>query len=84
MTEKLNNNEKVDSLFEMARIAQNKNTGAQLYQKIHKIIYDDQPASFLFYPIWYLAVNVKFENTGEYFSLHMPTYTMKDWYVGQN
>jgi len=77
-------NDEVDRLYELARITQDENVRAEIYRKIHKIIYDDQPACFLFYPSWYLAVNAKFENTDEYFSTHMPTYTIKDWYMSKS
>ena len=74
-------NDEVDQLFESARMASDQKTKADIYKKIHKIVYQDQPACFLFYPAGYFAVNAKLKDTEEYFTLRMPTYTIKNWYV---
>lgn len=74
-------NEEVDRLFESGEVIQDKEQSKMIYQKIHKLIYDDQPACFLYFPFVFHVVSVKFANTNEYFTLSMPTYTMKDWYM---
>jgi peptide/nickel transport system substrate-binding protein len=73
--------EEVDRLFELGRITYDKEEREKIYQKIHQIIYADQPACFLYFPFVFHAVSKKFENTDEFFTLNMPTYTMKDWFV---
>ncbi len=74
-------NKEVDHLFELGSITEDTDERAEIYQRIHKIIYKDQPACFLFFPVGYSAINSDFKNTDEYFDLYTPTYTMKDWYV---
>jgi peptide/nickel transport system substrate-binding protein len=74
-------NKSVDQLFEEARTTRSENKTADIYKGIHRMIYEDQPACFLFYPLTYHAVSRNLHNTDEYFSVYMPTYTMKDWYV---
>ncbi len=74
-------NEKVDSLFECARTTTDIKKRIALYQQIHKVIYEDQPACFLFSPVTFHAVTAKFQNTGGVFNAYMPTYTLKDWYI---
>jgi len=74
-------NEEVDRLFELGAVTQNIKERQKIYQKIHKLIYEDQPACFLYFPFVFHVISAKFENTNEYFALSMPTYTMKDWYI---
>lgn len=76
-------NKEVDELFSQGEIAQDKEERKGIYQKIHRIIYDEQPACFLYFPFVFHVVYAKFENTNEYFTLSMPTYTMKDWYIDE-
>ena len=49
-------------------------------KQIHRLIYQDQPACFLYYPFVFYAVSSEYENTDNLFTLSMPIYTMKDWY----
>ncbi|MCX5702929.1 MAG: peptide-binding protein, partial [Candidatus Omnitrophica bacterium] len=53
----------------------------QIYQEVHKIIYAEQPACFLYFPYDFYAISARFQNTAAYFTLNMPTYTIKDWYI---
>ena len=76
-------NKLVDQLFEGARITADSDKRADIYKKIHAIIYEDQPACFLFYPLTYHAISAHLQNTDDYFSVYMPTYTMKDWYIAR-
>ena len=73
--------EEVDRLFDSGAVTQNREEKQEIYRKIHKLIYQDQPACFLYFPFVFHVVSSKFENTKEYFTLSMPTYTMKDWYI---
>ncbi|MBN1869179.1 MAG: hypothetical protein JW847_01200 [Candidatus Omnitrophica bacterium] len=77
-------NRQVDELFESGMMSVDHDKRSEIYKKIHKLIYEDQPACFLFYPAGYFAVNSDFKNTDEYFSLYMPNYMMKDWYISKN
>ncbi len=75
-------NDEIDKLFGTAVATQDPQELSEIYQQIHKIVYQDQPACFLFYPSSYHAVAAKFFNTDEFFSDFMPVYTIKDWYLG--
>lgn len=74
-------NKKVDELFELGKITQDKEERKKIYQAMHKIIYEDQPACFLYFPFVFHAVSRKFEGVDEFFTLYMPHYTMKDWRI---
>jgi len=73
-------NEEVDRLFELGEITQDKEKRKEIYQSIHKLIYEEQPACFLYFPFFFYAISNNFINTDEYFTLNMPTYTIKNWY----
>ena len=77
-------NEEIDRLIELGNSSQNANKQTDIFKEIHRMIYDDQPACFLFFPAGYFAINSKFRNTDEYFNVYMPTYTIKDWYISEN
>jgi peptide/nickel transport system substrate-binding protein len=74
-------NEKVDKLFELGEITLDKEKRKMIYQKIHQLIYEDQPACFLYFPFIFHTVSVRFENVNIFFTINMPYYTMKDWYI---
>ncbi|MFC1510412.1 ABC transporter substrate-binding protein [Candidatus Omnitrophota bacterium] len=74
-------NKQVDLLFEFSQTSTNKDERKQAFYQIHKLIYEDQPACFLFFPSGFSAVTSKFKNTDEHFSLKMPTYTIKNWFL---
>ncbi len=73
-------NEEVDALFELSRRTQDKIERVTIYKRIHQIVYEDQPACFLFFPEFYFAINANFKNTDDYFSMGMSTWMIKDWY----
>ncbi|MCX5701617.1 MAG: ABC transporter substrate-binding protein [Candidatus Omnitrophica bacterium] len=73
--------EEVNKLFELGEISQDKKKRQEIYQKINQLIYEKQPAAFLYFPFVFHVVSAKLANTNEYFTLSMPTYTMKDWYM---
>ena len=75
------NNQNVDKLFEQARSTKDEAQRSKYFQQIHKYLYEDQPACFLFAPTGYLAINRKFKNCQKYFIRNIPTYTIKEWYI---
>ncbi|MDD5194556.1 MAG: ABC transporter substrate-binding protein, partial [Candidatus Omnitrophica bacterium] len=74
-------NEEVDRLFSLGEITQDKEKRQKIYQKIHRIIYEDQPACFLYSFFTFHAVSNRFRDANDFFTLNMPFYTMKDWYL---
>ena len=74
-------NEEVERLIERGKVTYNRERRKEIYQNIHKLIYEDQPACFLYFPFVFHAVSGKFEDTDEFFTLNMPAYTIKDWYL---
>jgi len=73
-------NEEVDRLFELGEVTQSKEERQKIYQNIHQLIYADQPACFFYFPFVFHAISNKFKNIGDFFTLNMPYYKMKDWY----
>ncbi|MFH0754792.1 MAG: ABC transporter substrate-binding protein [Candidatus Omnitrophota bacterium] len=76
-------NPQLDDLINKARHLSDKALLAKVYQQIHKIVYDDQPACFLFSFVTRHAVARKFLNTDGFFFPLMPAYMMKDWYLAK-
>jgi len=74
-------NKKVDRLFESGKITYNKEERQQIYQRIHQLIYEDQPACFLYFRFDFHALSRKFENMDKFFTVNMPYYMMKDWHL---
>jgi peptide/nickel transport system substrate-binding protein len=74
-------NKKVDKLFQQVRSTKDTAQMAKYYQQIHKYIYEDQPACFLFVPTGYAAINKNFQNTGSFFNKYNRTYTLKKWFL---
>lgn len=74
-------NPEVDRLFEEGRASNDLKIRTEIYQELHEIIYADQPACFLFFPVTFHAVSSRFLNIDAFFSAAMPVYTLKDWYV---
>jgi peptide/nickel transport system substrate-binding protein len=74
-------NEEINKLINLGEIAQDKGKRKEIYQKIHQLIYADQPACFLYFPFVFHAISSKFENVDDFFTLSMPFYTMKDWHL---
>jgi peptide/nickel transport system substrate-binding protein len=77
------NNPEVDNLLAEGINTLDDDKKDQIYQRIYKMIYEDQPACFLYFPYVFHAVSSRFENVDEFFTLYMPTYTVKDWFVGE-
>lgn len=74
-------NDTLDQLIERARTESNPEKSYDLYKTIHKSIYEEQPACFLFFHEGFFALNKRFAGMEGYFNPNMPTYTMKDWHV---
>jgi peptide/nickel transport system substrate-binding protein len=74
-------NRDVDRLFELGQTTKDKQKRKKIYKKIHQLIYDDQPACFLFFPVHFHVVSARFAGVDDFFCLYMPDYTIKDWYI---
>ncbi len=75
--------EEISRLFEAGRTEQNRSRRRGIYQRIHALIYNGQCVCFLFLPDFFCAVSSFWENTAAFFTVNMPTYTIKDWYVNR-
>jgi peptide/nickel transport system substrate-binding protein len=76
-------NPQLDDLIKEAKVASDKTLRGRIYQQVHKIVYEDQPACFLFSFVTRHAVARKFSGTDEFFFPLMPAYMMKDWYLAR-
>lgn len=74
-------NQKVDALFTEAEICRDRARARDIYRRIHALICEEQPVCFLYFPFNFHAVSARVANTESFFSLNMPEYTMKDWYI---
>lgn len=74
-------NSAVDRLFELGRTLPDSPRRNEIYQRIHALIDKDQPACFLFFPIFYHAVAARVANTDDFFAIYMPGYQLKDWFI---
>lgn len=74
-------NEVVNELFKTGKNIQDKEERKKIYEEIHKIVYEEQPICFLYFPFMFSAVSNRFENVEGLFNTNMPYYTMKDWYL---
>ena len=74
-------NDRIDQIIKESKSTFDDDARKELYQEMHAIIYDEQPICFL--PTYYVfhAMSKRFKNTNDYFSLGMPPYTIKDFYV---
>ncbi len=72
-------NEEIADLSRAGKISQDRKKREQIYQKMHKLIYKDQPACFFYFPVDFHVISAKINNTEKFFNLTMPFYTMKDW-----
>jgi len=76
-------NEEVNRLFDRARLTQDQEEKRAAYQEIHRLIYDSQPACFLYFPSVFHGISSRFKNTERYFNVNMPNYVIKDFYVSE-
>jgi len=77
-------NNDVNSLLKEIAAKNEKKFMVNGFREIHKIIYEDQPVCFLFFPVGYHAISREFKNVDEYFTRDMPLYTIKDWHIDDN
>ena len=74
-------NPEVDRFFEEGEVIWEVKKRQVIYRKAGRLIYEDQPACFLYFPFVFHALSGKFSNTDDFFNINMPTYTIKDWYI---
>jgi len=74
-------NRDVDRFFESGQITKDKQKRKKMYKKIHQLIYTDQPACFLYFPVHFHAISSRFEGIDDFFCLNMPYYMIKEWYI---
>ena len=74
---------RVDALIAQAGLVSDKGKAWEVYRKIQEVMYDDQPACFLFSPMTLHAVAAKFQGTETFFLPSMPNYMIKNWYLKQ-
>ena len=77
----INKNVEVNKLFEEGKVEQDKEKRTQVYQKIQKLICNNQPACFLYFIVDFHTISAKFKNTEEFFTPIMPFHTIKDWFI---
>jgi peptide/nickel transport system substrate-binding protein len=76
-------NEEVKRYFALGKTVNDAKKKEWIYQEIHRFIYKDQPACFLYFPLCFHAISSKFEDVDELFTLSMPHHTMRKWFVKQ-
>jgi peptide/nickel transport system substrate-binding protein len=74
-------NKKIDQLFEEGLSIKDEGQRIKDYQKIYTLIYEDQPACFLFFSVVYHALSSKVANAESLFNDYMPAYLMKQWFI---
>ncbi len=74
-------NPQVNRLFKQGEILNDTGERKKIYRQIHRLIYQDQPAYFLYFPFVFHAVSSRIDNVEDFFTLSMPYYTIKDWYI---
>lgn len=72
-------NSEVDALLELGRKTFGENERKKVYNKIHKIIYDDQPCLFLYEPDRLIAIHKRFNGVRQ--TALGVMYNFIDWYV---
>jgi peptide/nickel transport system substrate-binding protein len=74
-------NPEIDKLFDMGQVTSNINERKRIYHRIHSIIFEEQPVSFLYFFYHLGAVNGSFQNTDGLFTPLMPFWKIKDWKI---
>jgi len=74
-------NEEVERFIELGEVTQDKKERKEIYQSVHRLIYQDQPACFFYFPFVFHAISGKFDNIDDFFTLSMPFYKIKDWHI---
>jgi peptide/nickel transport system substrate-binding protein len=71
-------NPQVDKLIEQLRVTMNADKQAELYHQIHRLIYDDQPYTFLFIDKYTAGYDARLENVKNY--PIRPCIDTREWY----
>jgi peptide/nickel transport system substrate-binding protein len=72
-------NPEIDELLDRGQFVTDINERKRIYHRIHSIIFDEQPVTFLYFLYHLGAVNARFQNTDGVFSPLMPFWKIKDW-----
>jgi ABC-type transport system substrate-binding protein len=72
-------NPEVEKYFSQAKVEKDKMKIKELYQRIHRLIYEDQPACFLYFPYNFFAISSDFTNTDSFFMNPLPICNIKEW-----
>lgn len=75
-------NPKVDQLIEKGRVEMDQRKSAEIWKEFHKIIYDDQPYTFLFWIDQAVAVKEKYKNVTPL--ALSSVYDLENWYIGSD
>jgi peptide/nickel transport system substrate-binding protein len=71
-------NPQVDKLIEQLRVTMNADKQDEIYHKIHRLIYDDQPYTFLFIDKYTAGYDARLENVKNY--PIRPCIDTREWY----
>jgi peptide/nickel transport system substrate-binding protein len=74
-------NNEINNLFDLGRPTNQTSQRRPVYQQLHRILYDDQPALFMYSFYNLSAVRNGFGNTDKLFTPAMPFWTIKDWNI---
>lgn len=70
---------KVDSLLDEAQASPDREERRRVYAKIQKVLHDDAPAVFLYHPVYFSAVNKRFNGGEEFVGNPYSWHKIKDW-----
>lgn len=74
-------NQRADEIMEMGREIFDPEKRWSLYKEFHKLVYDEQPYTFLFSPNELFFYNKKFRNVKFY--VVRPGYNFSEWYIDE-
>ena len=75
-------NSELDRLIRLGAVTSDRTTRQKIYRDIHRIIYEEQPACFLYFPFNFHAVSKRFANTDEFLgSPYMPDHYIKNFII---
>jgi len=74
-------NNEINNLFDLGRPTNQTSQRRQVYRELHRVLYDDQPALFMYSHYNLSAVRKGFDNTDKLFTPAMPFWTIKDWNI---
>jgi peptide/nickel transport system substrate-binding protein len=72
-------NPEVDKLIEQLRVTMNPDKQIEIYHKIHRQIYDDQPYTFLFMDLVLAGYDSRIENV-KFYPIR-PCIDTREWYA---